>query len=98
MGDEVADVGEVGELADVVEVAEVADTQLRMDANAWADAIKRLSSGEECVLRVKGRQVKVRRDGTTFYSITEDDGHAFYNLDIYTLCERVCELAGLARG
>ena len=90
--------GEVGDVGDVVEVAEVADTQLIMDANAWADAIKRLSSGEECVLRVNGREVKVRRDGTTFYSITEDDGHAFYNLDIYTLCERVCELAGLARG
>lgn len=92
--------GEVGELADV---GDVVDTQLAnnlptMDANAWAYEIKRLSSGEECVLRVKGREVKVRRDGTTFYSITEDDGHAFYNLDIYTLCERVCELAGLARG
>tara|TARA_B110000858_G_scaffold24856_1_gene25397 strand:- start:961 stop:1164 length:204 start_codon:yes stop_codon:yes gene_type:complete len=66
-----------------------------MDVNEWANEIKRLSSGEGCVIRVKGREVKVRRDGTTFYSITEDDGHAFFNLDIYTLCERVCELAGL---
>ena len=66
-----------------------------MDANEWVDEIKRLSSGEQCVLRVKGREVKVRRDGPTFYSITEDDGHAFFNLDIYALRERVCELAGL---
>ena len=67
-----------------------------MDANEWADQIKSLSSGEECFLKLKlGSTVKVRRDGTTYYSITESDGHSFHNLDIYSLCEMLCDLAGL---